>query len=837
MDLLRPSGSGFVASHGPDFLLANDAWARFINMKSGPDGNAFFIDWYDKQACHLGDVNAWDRSNGRIYKLSYQDTEPVQVDLAAKTDRELVEMQLDDNDWYGRHARRLLQERAARHALAPATHEALAKIAFGDKSSVHRLRALWGLHVTGALTEERTFKALADSCPYCRGWAVQLALENGAAGNALMKKLVELARNDSSPIVRLYLASGALRIPPGQRWELLEGLLAHAEDAADHNLPCMNWYAAEPLASVDSNRALNLAARAKLPTILPFMVTRLASSASPKALAAVLQVLDDETDAIRQLLILQAINKALSDRRQVSMPANWDEIFPRLARSPDPMVRTLATALAVTFGQARAFEALRQVLDSERNDPAARQKALEALLGAKDPKLPPLLQRLVADRALRGAAIRGLAAYDDPGTPDVLLSAYPTLTVDEARAALNTLASRASYGKALMDAIAAKKVPANAVPAEVVRQLRNLNDTQLTERMTELWGIVRTTPADRLKLIGFWKYKLTTIDSPPDLALGRALFAKTCQQCHNLFGVGGKVGPDITGSNRASLDYLLENILDPSAVIPNEYKATVIALKSGRLVTGIVRGGTPAALSVVTATETLTIPRDEIESETASNTSMMPDDLLKSMSDFDVFALIAYLRNPNQVPILATLDNAKELFNGKDLTGWDGDPKLWSVDNDEIVGKSPGIRRNEFLKSQMVAGDFRFSVKVRLTPNKENSGVQFRSEALPQGEVRGPQADVGEGWWGKLYEENGRGILSDRSGEDYVHREEWNDYEIVAQGSHVKTSINGHACVDVDDPKIARRGFFAFQIHSGGPMEVRFKDLKLEVLPPPGPKN
>src|SRR5439155_9646435 len=118
------------------------------------------------------------------------------------------------------------------------------------------------------------------------------------------------------------------------------------------------------------------------------------------------------------------------------------------------------------------------------------------------------------------------------------------------------------YGKALMEAVAAKKVPANEVPAEVVRQLRNLNDADLDKRIGEVWGIVRTTPADRVKLIGEMRTKLNKQPmTPPDLSLGRAVFAKTCMQCHTLYGVGGKVGPDITGSNRANLDYLLENVL------------------------------------------------------------------------------------------------------------------------------------------------------------------------------------------------------------------------------------------------------------------------------------
>jgi hypothetical protein len=210
---------------------------------------------------------------------------------------------------------------------------------------------------------------------------------------------------------------------------------------------------------------------------------------------------------------------------------------------------------------------------------------------------------------------------------------------------------------------------------------------------------------------------------------------------------------------------------------------------------------------------------------------MMPDDLLKTLSDDEVSALVAYLRNPTQVPILATPDNAKDFFNGKDLTGWDGDAKLWSVENGEIVGKSPGLKRNEFLKSQMSAADFRLTLKVKLVPNKENSGVQFRSEPVADGEMRGPQADIGTGWWGKLYEENGRGLLWDKSGENHVKTDEWNDYEIVAEGGRVRTYINGKLCVDVNDEKLSRRGIFGLQIHAGGPMEVRFKDMKLEVLP------
>jgi putative membrane-bound dehydrogenase-like protein len=831
-DVLKPKGSGFVASHGSDFLLANDAWARFINMRCGPDGNVYLLDWYDKQACHHGDPRIWDRGNGRIYKISYRGTKPVAgVDLSKRSDRELVELLLNKNIWYARHAQRLLQERANRQRELPGVRDELVKIAFEHPEERWRLRSLWALHVTGGLTEEGIRAALEDKAAYVRGWAVQLALEDGKASEMLLKKMAEMAIQDASPVVRLYLASGMQRLPLAQRWGVLQGLLTHSKDTGDPNLPLLYWYALEPLAGASPERALQVARDAKAsPLLLPFTVRRITSSGKPEALALAVKTLAAEEDARRQLAILRGVHEALRGRRRVEMPGEWSATFDKLSHSTDAEVRRQVTALAVIFGDADAFAQLRRILSNPGAGARVRQDALATLLDAHDKDLAPALQRLVGEQALRNAALRGLAFYDDPKTPQMILQAFASFTPEEKRDALSTLASRAAYGKALMDAVAAKKVPASDVPAEIVRQLRNLHNKELDEHIAKVWGIVRSTPADRARLIAGWRQKIMQAEVAPDLSLGRAVFAKTCQQCHTLYGSGSKVGPDITGSNRANLDYLLENVLDPSAVIPNEYKATVLTLQNGRVVTGIIRAESPAALTVVTQNETLTVPVNEIDERSTSPTSMMPDDLLKPLNEDEVRALVAYLRHPSQVPMLATSDNAKDFFNGKDLAGWDGDAKLWSVENGEIVGKSPGLKRNEFLKSQMIAGDFRLTLKVKLVPNKENSGIQFRSAALPDGEMRGPQADIGAGWWGKLYEENGRGLLWDKSGEQHVRADEWNDYEIVAEGSRVRTYINGKLCVDVDDVMLSRRGIFALQIHAGGPMEVRFKDLKLEVL-------
>jgi hypothetical protein len=121
-------------------------------------------------------------------------------------------------------------------------------------------------------------------------------------------------------------------------------------------------------------------------------------------------------------------------------------------------------------------------------------------------------------------------------------------------------------------------------------------------------------------------------------------------------------------------------------------------------------------------------------------------------------------------------------------------------------------------------------VQVNLVDNKGNSGIQFRSEAIDNGLVNGYQADAGAGWWGKLYEEHGRGLLWNKSGEAHL-KSGWNTYEIQARGSKIRTWLNGQLCVDLEDTGGARRGILALQLHSGGKTEVRYKDLEIELGP------
>jgi hypothetical protein len=183
-------------------------------------------------------------------------------------------------------------------------------------------------------------------------------------------------------------------------------------------------------------------------------------------------------------------------------------------------------------------------------------------------------------------------------------------------------------------------------------------------------------------------------------------------------------------------------------------------------------------------------------------------------------------------------DGFTALFNGTDLTGWEGDTKLWIVEHGLLIGRSAGIKHNDFLATTRTYRDFVLRFDIRLVDGKGNTGVQFRSKRVPppSHEVAGYQADFAPGYWGKLYDESRRNRVL--AGPDPATLEKalrpagWNQYEVQARGKHITLLLNGVQTVAYTEPErgIAPDGIIAVQIHGGGPMEVQFKNIRLKEL-------
>ena len=376
------------------------------------------------------------------------------------------------------------------------------------------------------------------------------------------------------------------------------------------------------------------------------------SDENSDSLNALVQVLGESDDPQFHYDILKGMSDGLKGRRSVPMPRGWEAAAEKLAKSPKSDVRDLAQGLSVTFGSKTAFAQLRKQLADPRVTLAARTNALDSLAGAKDPELPPVLIKLLSDKSMRALALKNLAAYEVPEAPAAILRIYPTLDTAEKRDALNTMLSRVTYAKPLLAAIEAKKVPAKDLTADLVRQLRNLKNEEINQQVALIWGVARETAEDKKPEIAKLKSMLLSKPSQTvNASRGRTVFAKACAQCHSLFDVGGKVGPDLTGSNRADLDYILENMVDPNAVIPNDYRTSTVDTKDDRVITGIITRQDTDSITVVTANETLVLPKNEVLKITHSQISMMPEGLLATLSETEVRDLVAYLKSPSQVPM------------------------------------------------------------------------------------------------------------------------------------------------------------------------------------------
>ncbi|HEV7347671.1 PVC-type heme-binding CxxCH protein [Telluribacter sp.] len=273
------AGSGYTVTHRPDFMAMNDSWSQWLNFKYDASGSVWAIDWYDKNQCHSPNPDVHDKTMGRIFRISHENDKWAKVDLTKATDQQLVNYQLHPNEWYVRQARTILQERGPNKKV----HAALKNILAKNPDATRKLRALWTLHVTQGLTDKDLNSLLTHDNEYVRSWAIQLMAEDNSVSPEALKRFASMAQKDNSALVRLYLTSAMLRLEPGQRWEVMEALVQKGQDKDDHNLPLMAWYAAEPLATVDVKRALQLAEKAKLPNILTYMKQRVEAIGTDEA--------------------------------------------------------------------------------------------------------------------------------------------------------------------------------------------------------------------------------------------------------------------------------------------------------------------------------------------------------------------------------------------------------------------------------------------------------------------------------------------------------------------------------------------------------------------------
>ncbi|MEZ6135006.1 MAG: c-type cytochrome [Pirellulaceae bacterium] len=649
-DILARHGSGYVASHGADLMRSRDPWFMGVTLQSGPAGEVYASDWSDTGECHS--IRNTQRQTGRIFRITYGDIERPQVNLAACTDAELVAFQMHANDWYVRHARRVLHERQA--AGQDMTHVAAALRKQFDKETAtsKQLRALWALHVISKVDELMLDELMNMDDEYLRAWGVRLACEMSTFSEETLADFARLAGNDPSQLVRLHLTSGLQRLPAQGRWEIAAALASHAGDASDANLPLMLWYGIEPLVQEDLSRFIQLGTGAQIPLIQRHVARRVVDQPEfTTGLELICQAAASVENNAVAAELLQGLLDGLDGRRAVSMPPSWPRVFARFGKSERDELASCVIRLALLFDDPHALRTLRTTAADPQASTAARTRAITALVSKRSDDLPSLLLALIDDHAVQSAAIRGLAEFEDERTGAALINSFVRLDNQAQQDALLTLASRKTWAAQLMTAIESGRLRDVPLTAYTARQLHSLGDERITATLRRVWGEIRETNDERAALLAATKKQLTpAVLASANLAAGRAVFDKQCASCHMLFGEGGKIGPDITGAQRMNLDYLLENLIDPSAAVAKDFQMEIIETSNGRVVSGLVTAESSTAATITTVNDRVVIPQTEIESRKISSVSMMPDGMLKQLTADQIRDLIGYLQSTQQVP-------------------------------------------------------------------------------------------------------------------------------------------------------------------------------------------
>ena len=355
------------------------------------------------------------------------------------------------------------------------------------------------------------------------------------------------------------------------------------------------------------------------------------------------------TDTSVQAALLKGMLLGLEGRRSVRAPEGWSTLSNTLACSTSASVRQHALALSQIFGDTVAVASALECVQDSSVAAAQRCSTLSLLLGQQNQEASQLLKVLIDEPALTLSAIRGYAVVRNDEAPAVLISRYSKLSAQQQRAVVETLASRKAYAEALLEALKMNQIQPSAVPVQVARSLKNL----LGKKFTDVYGALPVVGAEREHLIK--KYKKLCKPSAvaaADASRGRAVFQKTCAACHVLYGEGGKVGPELTGANRANLDYILLNSVYPSLDVPHAYRTVSVLTVDGRVVNGVLaeEDGTKIVLRTPEQPRVV-IAKEDIDFRKISPQSMMPDGQLDAMKPQEVIDLVKYLRTTEQVEL------------------------------------------------------------------------------------------------------------------------------------------------------------------------------------------
>ncbi len=646
---MTPAGNSFTATHGGTLLKANDTWFRPVDCQQGPDGCLYVADWYDRRASHTDPIDNWDKTNGRIYKIDYPGAEPAPFDLTKLASTELVELLHNSNKWYRIEAKRLLAERKDKSVL-PALQDRAEK---GD--GWQALEAFWAAYQLGGFEEQAFVEhCLNSSNEQIRAWTIRLLGDDPGIDVTHFEHIISRVVKESSPIVRAQMASTAKRLRNAEGLRLVRSLLRHSQPSdATGMFPLLCWWALESHADdveslfqfiVGDERAAGSALFES--TLLERLIRRFA--AREKGSEALIRLLQFPHSGKQQAALMRGLYEATTGATK--LPLEWkQQVLAELQKSEWNSVKYSKEVLS-RLGDEKALAWLFSQLENPGVSTSARVQALNELARQNAPGI----WKIAADQYrtgktvdVRQATLAVLQQCPDNAILLELVAGYPASEAKLKPALQTLLLSRPATAAALLKLVDGQKIPAAELPITALRVCTSFQNAEIDAIILKHWGSIGPVSsgekAARIRSLGSALRK-----SKGDANHGKEIFAKSCAACHQIFGEGGKVGPDLTSADRKNLDTMLTQIVDPSATIRPEYISHTIRTVNGQTLSGLVKEATAEKITLLNVRDNLpfdtVVLRSEVEEFKPSPISLMPEKLLDTYSEQETADLFAYMQ-------------------------------------------------------------------------------------------------------------------------------------------------------------------------------------------------
>jgi putative membrane-bound dehydrogenase-like protein len=636
-------GSTFRTKDINRVVKTNDRRFRPVDIKVGPDGAIYVADLYEPQISHREHFSGQiDKSDGRIYRLVGIDAKRQAAPrLDKKSTRELVELLSHANKWYRQTALRLIGDRRDKSVIP------LLKKRIADSDGQLALESLWALNLSGGFDDSVAAKTLNHDDPHVRLWTVRLLCDDGRVSPSIAKQLAALAKSESYIEVRSQLACSAKRLPAKDGLPIVRSLLSHSADASDPHLPLLLWWAIESKAKGEPHAVVDLFKNAKLwslpimkQMILERVMRRFAQSGTRNDLLICAKLFALSPGKDSNTVLMRGFEAAFKGRPLTGLPA---ELTQQLSKAGGGSL-----TFRVRQGDKAAVQEALSAIGDAKTPVTKRIEYAQVFGEVREPLCIPVLLKALGDAKsdkLRMTILTALQPYNEDGIATMTLSLYGKFSADVRAVAQTLLVSRAAWNRQFLEAVEAGKVDRKSIPLDVVRQMTLHRDARIAALVKKHWKDIRgATTAEMQAAVTRFQRVLAAGSGDP--YKGKLLYNNSCGKCHILFGGGGRIGPDLTAYKRDDTTRILINIVNPSAEIREGFETYLVVTEDGRTVTGFLfdRDNRVVVLRGADG-QNITIPRDKIEAMVRQKKSLMPEGLLKDLSEQQVRDLFAYLKS------------------------------------------------------------------------------------------------------------------------------------------------------------------------------------------------